>query len=576
MKKQLHLLVVLLATSFTLNAQEPDWIWARQLSGNSDDEFNDVATDADGNSYMSGYFNSGSVTFAGQTFTGSPGGTAMLVKRNPTGGLAWARSISGSRALALATDNLGNCYLTGQIMSVTSSVLIGNITLTNSLGGDVFFIAKYNANGDVLWAKTVGDGNLAGSEPRAIQCDALGNSYVMGMYYGGQPANFGNGLLPNEGVSDVFLLKYTPDGELAWANHLGGSAAEQASDVAVDADGNAIVVGGYNSAVLNCNDLQLLNPSGLLPSGGTKEVFVVKYTAAGDIVWAINAEGNREDIAHGVSTDAAGNIYISGQFNSDALSLSNELVLNSDNTPNSNIYNDIFVIKLDPSGSAVWLKSYGSANINGINDDIAFGIQTTADGLSYVCGFFSGSEITFGTQTLSNIGFEDFFILAMDSDGSELWAKSSGIANGSVYAYNAAFDNLGNIFVAGYFDAEFGSVFSFGNVSITANSFGDGFVVKLGSNTVSADIPANASAFQIFPNPSSGSLTTKINSSHLNKMASLRVLNLLGKELLLFPISGEYETISIDKNIPDGVYLMQFIDQSNNVIGTDRLTLQRH
>ncbi len=575
MKNQLLTLFYLLATSFTLNAQEPDWIWARQLSGNSDDEFNDVATDADGNSYMSGYFNSGSVTFAGQTFTGSPGGTAMLVKRNPTGGLAWARSISGSRALALATDNLGNCYLTGQIMSVTSSVLIGNITLSNSLGGDVFFIAKYNANGDVLWAKTVGDGNLAGSEPRAIQCDALGNSYVMGMYYGGQPANFGNGLLPNEGVSDVFLLKYTPDGELAWANHLGGSAAEQASDVAVDADGNAIVVGGYNSAVLNCNDLQLLNPSGLLPSGGTKEVFVVKYTTAGDIVWAINAEGNREDIAHGVSTDAAGNIYISGQFNSDALSLSDELVLNSDNTPNSNIYNDVFVAKLDPSGSAVWLKSYGSANINGINDDIAFGIQTTADGLSYVCGFFSGSEITFGTQTLSNIGFEDFFIMAVDTDGSDLWAKSSGIDNGSAYAYNVAYDNFGNIFVAGIFYTDFGTVFNLGNVSITGNDAGDGFVVKLGANSVNTPKTEQNAVLQLFPNPSSGNLSIGLNVSLVQANLVLRVINLLGKEVLNLPLTSYKNAITFDNQMPNGIYLVQVLDATGNQLGASQLVLQR-
>lgn len=575
MKKQLILFLVFLATSFALHAQEPDWIWVRQLSGNSDDEFNDVATDADGNSYMSGYFNSGSVTFAGQTFAGSPGGTAILVKRNPSGGLVWAREISGCRALAVSTDASGNCSITGQIMSVTASASIGNIILNNTLGGDVFFIARYNANGDVLWAKTVAEGNLAGSEPRAIQCDAFGNSYVMGMYYGGQPANFGNGILPNEGVSDVFLLKYSAEGNLEWSKHLGGSSAEQAADIAVDAAGNVIVVGGYNSAVFSCDGLQLLNPSGLLPTGGRKEIFVVKYTAAGAIVWAKNAEGNGEDIAQGVSTDASGNIYVSGQFNSDSLNWNDEVVANTDNTPNSNTYSDIFVAKLNASGSAVWLKSYGSAFISGEYEDIAFGIQTTADGLSYVCGFFSGSEITFGSQTLSNIGFEDFFIMAMDSDGSELWAKSSGIENGSVYAYNVAFDAFGNVFVAGYFDADFGSLFNFGSISITGNSAGDGFMVKLGANTV--DIPSGErkSLMQLFPNPSSGTVSIDLNTNQIQGNSILHVYDLLGKEVLSMSLNSLQYTCRIGAQIPDGIYIIKVLDSTGNLLGSDRLVLQR-
>lgn len=574
MKTQLLSLIYLFATAISLNAQEPDYLWARQLSGNSDDEFNDVATDMDGNSYMTGYFNSGSVTFAGQTFTGSPGGTAILVKRNPTGGLVWARTISGCRALAVSTDASGNCSITGQIMSVTASASIGNITLTNTLGGDVFFIARYNSNGDVLWAKTVAEGNLAGSEPRAIQCDASGNSYLMGMYYGGQPANFGNGLLPNEGVSDVFLLKYTAEGNLEWSKHLGGSSAEQAADISVDAAGNVIVVGGYNSAVFSCDGLQLLNPSGLLPTGGRKEIFVVKYTAAGAIVWAKNAEGNGEDIAQGVSTDASGNIYVSGQFNGDSLNWNDELVVNTDNTPISNIYSDIFVAKLDASGSAVWLKSYGSANINGINEDIGFGIQSTADGISYVCGFFSGSEITFGTQTLTNIGFEDFFILAMDADGGELWAKSSGIENGSAYAYNVAFDAFENVFVAGYFDADFGTIFNFGNISITSNSAGDGFMVKLGANTVDIQSPERKPILRFFPNPSSGIVSIDLNANLMQGNSILHVYDLLGKEVLNMSLTSLYSTIKIGALLPDGIYVMKVLDSTGNLLGAERLVLQ--
>jgi hypothetical protein len=113
MKKQLLLLVSSFFVNYLLMAQEPDWSWVRFLSSTQSDEFTDVATDQLGNAYVCGTFFGPSVTFGGQTFNSVENSAAILVKRDPNGGLVWAKVIDGGECNAVSVDLDGNCFITG-------------------------------------------------------------------------------------------------------------------------------------------------------------------------------------------------------------------------------------------------------------------------------------------------------------------------------------------------------------------------------------------------------------------------------------------------------------------------------
>ena len=84
----------------------------------------------------------------------------------------------GTKFCCAVGDNSGNVYMTGLFSS--TSITLGNITLTNTGGIDVF-ILKYDASGNVLWAKSAGgvsDDNL-----NSVKVDASGNIYLGGYFY---------------------------------------------------------------------------------------------------------------------------------------------------------------------------------------------------------------------------------------------------------------------------------------------------------------------------------------------------------------------------------------------------------
>ena len=88
----------------------------------------------------------------------------------------------------------------------------------------------------------------------------------------------------------------------------------------------------------------------------------------------------------------------------------------------SNVYNDIFISKLDASGNFVWAKSIG-----GSNEDRGYSIATDASGNVYISGQFSGTvdfDPGAGIFELTSELSSDTFILKLDASGNFVWAKT--------------------------------------------------------------------------------------------------------------------------------------------------------
>ena len=139
-------------------------------------------------------------------------------------------------------DLNGNLYITGYFDSPL--LIFGSTTLTNaSQGQGDIFVVKYNASGNVLWAKSAGGWYI--DVGNGIAVDANGSSYITGMF-NSPSITFGNTVLTDssgyfcgggQGCSDIFLVKYDSTGNVLWAQRAGGIDHDGGTGINLDANG---------------------------------------------------------------------------------------------------------------------------------------------------------------------------------------------------------------------------------------------------------------------------------------------------------------------------------------------------
>ena len=156
------------------------------------------------------------------------------------GNWLWAEKAGGrliDEARSIAIDSAGNSYVTGYFYDTAT---FGSTTLTNS-DYENAFIAKMDANGNWLWAKSTG--GLSNDQGYGIAIDSTGNSYVIGCFEG--RVTFGNIRLTSNGERDIFIAKLDQNGNWLWAKGAGGSSYDNGHSIVVDSAGNGYLTGGF-------------------------------------------------------------------------------------------------------------------------------------------------------------------------------------------------------------------------------------------------------------------------------------------------------------------------------------------
>ena len=355
-----------------------NWLWAKQAGGTDYHGGYGIAVDANGNSYVTGYF-SGSATFGTTTLTSSGYEDIFVAKLDINGNWLWAKQAGGTSSdigYGIAVDAYGNSYVTGYFKS--SSCSFGTITLTSS-GYEDIFVAKLDINGNWLWAKQAGGTSEDGGTSIAV--DANGNSYVTGSFK--ESANFGTTTLTSSGSWDIFVAKIDHNGNWLWAKQAGGTDNDGGISIAVDDNGNSYVTGGFYGSSCSFSTITLINSS-----IEYSDIFVAKIDYNGNWLWAKQAGGTGYDAGYGIAVDTNGNSYVTGEFDGSATF--------GTTTFTSSGGSDIFVAKLDSNGNWLWAKQAG-----GTDDDYGKGIAVDNNGNSYVTGYF-WSSATFGTTTLTS------------------------------------------------------------------------------------------------------------------------------------------------------------------------------
>src|SRR6185369_12691602 len=103
-------------------------------------------------------------------------------------------------------------------------------------------------------------------------------------------------------AGDVFTAKYDPEGNVLWAASAGGTGTDNGTGIGVDAAGNCYITGHFSSTSITFGATTLTRT-------GSENVFVVKYDASGNVLWANRAGGTGFDAGSGIAVDAAGNSY---------------------------------------------------------------------------------------------------------------------------------------------------------------------------------------------------------------------------------------------------------------------------
>ena len=418
--------------------------WAKRITGELEETGTGIAALRDGGAAVTGYFKGAATLGEGEpneTTLTSVGGFDIYVARySPDGRLAWAKHAGGivddlTEGVAPLLD--GSVLVTGRYEdNATFGPDEPNETVLSSEGvHNPIFVAKYNLDGTLAWAKGAGgtySWDAFGDRGELIAALSDGSALVTGNF--GGTWTFGAGesnetTLTSAGATDIFVAKYNPDGRLAWVARAGGTQRDRGQAIATLPDGSAVVTGEFKEdATFGSGE----PTESTLTSAGYDDIFVAKYNPDGTVAWARRAGGAYGplggDVGQAIATLPDGGALVTGFFQATATFGPGEP---NETTLTSGGQRDVFVARYNPDGTLVWAERAG-----GTASDRATGIASLGDGGVLVTGDFGymqvpGYTATFGPgepneTTLTSAGYEDIFLArfegwrAPDLDGDGL------------------------------------------------------------------------------------------------------------------------------------------------------------
>jgi PKD repeat protein len=378
-----------------------------------------IATDRDGNAYLTGFTNSTDfpvTTGAFQPALGNligpfpppvpQGGDAFVAKLDASGNLLYATYLGGNGSdfgQGITVDEAGNAYVVGHTESGNFPVFNG-MNLPN--GGII--LAKFNPNGSVIFSSRINAGGSFTSFPGnfylnvGLGLDSQGNTYLTGSNNNGTSGNAfiikvsasGTAILYNTTLSgdlgsqsiaadaagnayvtgaisggpghqNIFVKKFNPNGAELYSREFGGNGNgtidfEYGFSIAADANGNAYITG-----ITNSSDFPTMNAIQTV-HGGDEDAFLVKLGANGNTLFSTYLGGQDGDRGYGVAADLAGNAYVTGMTRSTNFPVKEAF----QETPSNPPAGDIFITKFYPDGKLAF-SSYAGGQFREIGYALA-------------------------------------------------------------------------------------------------------------------------------------------------------------------------------------------------------------
>lgn len=256
-------------------------------------------------------------------------------------------------------------------------------------------------------------------------------------------------------LNEVCVAPAEPPPKTSWVRQLGSTHGVNATGVAIDHEGNPIIVGTFGNTI-RIGEQELV-------STGAADIFVAKLArTTGAVIWAKRFGGTMNDGAFSVAIDDSQNVYIAGTFQG--------VVDFGSGAQMSGGESDGFVLKLDKDGGFEWMRP-----LAGSGRAISRAVVTLDAGV-VIAGSFLGSMVVDGA-TYTSTGPEDGFILKLSaSSGATSWIKTL-VGPFSQGVMSATADNANNLVFVGFF----ADTVDFGGGPRTSSGGFDGFLLKLSS-----------------------------------------------------------------------------------------------
>ncbi|ATB49637.1 SBBP repeat-containing protein [Corallococcus macrosporus] len=327
-------------------------LWTRQLGTSEHDRALAVSADENGNVYVAGY------TWGSFSFYENAGGTDLFVaKYDANGVFQWVRQF-GTATDDFATG-IAATRQASQDAVFVSGYSLGRFDGTAPQGNYDVVVAKFDTGGNPYWLRQFG--STRSDVALGVAVSPAEDVYVTGYTYGSL-----DGVTNPGNTVDLFLAKYSVQGERQWVRQLGSSHDEFGTGVAVAEDGG-VYVSGYTSGALE-GGVRL----------GSYDAVLVKYDTGGNWHWARQMGTATTDYAQSVAVGADGRIHVAG-FTSGAMG--GEVSLGG---------TDMFLATYDSRGAWLNFRQVGSAST-----DRGQGVAAARDGAVYLVGYTWGQVSSF-------------------------------------------------------------------------------------------------------------------------------------------------------------------------------------
>jgi type IX secretion system substrate protein/beta-propeller repeat-containing protein len=535
MKKILFTLLLLSQFCFAQQYQ-----WAKRAGGSTgDDAGNAICVDNAMNSYVTGSMDT-VIRWHNDSTQAHHISHCYVSKYDPSGNILWSQNAAGINftfGMKMAIDTSANLYVAGQFTDTAylQHSFFGPDTIKGGTLTEIF-IVSYDSTGAVRWINTA-KGLNANLSVSGITVDAFGNTYVTGQFDG--TAKFDTNTVYSSGNGDFYLAKYNSLGKVAWVKSGGANGV----GVAFSSITSMIyLTGTYINTATFGNTTMTSN-------GNSLDIFVAAIDTSGSWIWATSAGGPWDDQVKAISADNSGNVFITGYL------VPSSYAIFGNDTVNANTY-DLFIAKYNSSGVVKWAESAGGAAVDDANS-----IINDNSGNIYLAGDFQGTA-TFGSNSFNAVGY-DVFVSKYNSNGVVLGSTRAG-GNSDDIANSIAVDNIGGLYITGTFK----DTSKFGSIQLISAGGADMFIAKTGMNVGINEVKiADNSNFNVYPNPSTGTLTVNYSSKEITSL-NVQLTNIEGEIIYSEQkqLNGIYNQNLDFSSLAKGIYFLEIITNKETLV----------
>jgi len=406
---------------------DPVISYATYHGGSNNDSGKGIAVDASGNIYITGDFSIG------------VSDDAFVTKYLANGMLDYTSYLGGNgidSGSGIAVDSSGNAYVIGS----TNSSNFPTVNQIQGAGGsDDVFVTKLNPTGAIIYSTYLGGSSF--DNGRDITIDSLGNAHITGETSSSDFPTQNPDQAGKSGSSDAFVASINSTGDiLVYSTFLGGDLTENGIGIVIDSSDNVYVAGSTSSGNFPVT-------TGVIQEirGGTStdsDAFIAKYDSVGVKAFATYFGGSSNDFANDITIDSNGNIYITGETNSDSGSFPVTTGAFQNTKASSS---DAFVAKINNDGTTLAYSTY----IGGGLSDAGNGIRVDSDGNATITGATNSADFPLQNEIETYGGDTDVFITRFNAAGSAL-LYSTYIGGGlSDAGLDLSMDSNGTTYVTG-------------------------------------------------------------------------------------------------------------------------------